>query len=52
MSESPWPEIYVPEIKDVSVQTERKERGSATTTSQPQQEVQEEEEEEEEETQV
>lgn len=49
-SESPWPEIYVPEIKDASVQTERKERGPAATASNSSQgqEVQEEEEEEEE----
>ncbi len=44
-TESPWPEIYVPEIKDVSVQTERKER----VQQQQQQAVQPEEEEEEEE---
>jgi 5-deoxy-D-glucuronate isomerase len=44
-SESPWPEIYVPEIKDVSVQTERKERVSTAQAPDI-------EEEEEEETQV
>ena len=48
-TESPWPEIYVPEIKDVSVQTERKERGAALP---PLPHPVEREEEEEEETQV
>jgi hypothetical protein len=45
-SESPWPEIYVPEIKDVSVQTERKERGGTTAQQQQQGDIEEEEEEE------
>ncbi len=49
-TESPWPEIYVPEIKDVSVQTERKERvQQQQQQAAAQQPVQPEEEEEEEE---
>jgi hypothetical protein len=46
-TESPWPEIYVPEIKDVSVQTERKERVQQQAVQQPAQPEEEEEEEEE-----
>jgi hypothetical protein len=46
-TESPWPEIYVPEIKDVSVQTERKERVQQQAVQQPVQPEEEEEEEEE-----
>ncbi len=46
-TESPWPEIYVPEIKDVSVQTERKERVQQQQAVQPVQPEEEEEEEEE-----
>ena len=48
-TESPWPEIYEPEIKDVSVQTERKERGTPAAplpSSLPDREPEEEEEEE------
>ncbi len=52
-TESPWPEIYVPEIKDVSVQTERKERvQQQQAVQQPAVQPEEEEEEEEEVTQV
>ncbi len=53
-TESPWPEIYVPEIKDVSVQTERKERvqQQQAAVQQPAVQPEEEEEEEEEVTQV
>ena len=56
-TESPWPEIYVPEIKDVSVQTDRKERLQQQQKQQQQQQQQQpvegdEEEEEEEVTQV
>jgi hypothetical protein len=51
-TESPWPEIYVPEIKDVSVQTERKERLQQQAVQQAVVQPEEEEEEEEEVTQV
>jgi hypothetical protein len=51
-TESPWPEIYVPEIKDVSVQTERKERVQQQAAVQQSVQPEEEEEEEEEVTQV
>jgi hypothetical protein len=51
-TESPWPEIYVPEIKDVSVQTERKERVQQQQAVQQPVQPEEEEEEEEEVTQV